>query len=69
MKRNRNLWPLLIAAGTLLFYGCSPPPPDYDVAGLKAELAGIKAELADTNAELKKIADKRLFPLGEKGEK
>lgn len=67
----RNLWPLLIAAGLLLFFGCcGPQTPDNGIATISAQLSEIKAQLIDANAHLDKIEKRRIFPLGdEKGAK
>ncbi len=75
-RSRRNLWPLLIAAGLLLFYvgGCSYIAPDIKKANEAAitneRLGSIDNHLSDIHADLQKIANKRLFPLGdEKGAK
>ncbi len=72
-RTRRNLWPLLIAAGLLLFYvgGCGAPDSSHnDIAATNAQLSEIKAQLVDANAHLQKIETRRIFPLGdEKGAK
>ncbi len=70
-RSRRNLWYILALLGTALFYvgGCSSTPdPHNDL--VSERLGSIDNHLSDIHADLDKIANKRLFALGdEKGAK